>query len=271
MKTITSKDGTTIAFDQTGAGQPVIPVTGGFGYSKFPGSLELAALLSPDFTVINYDRRGRGDSGDTQPYAVAREIEDIEALIDTVGGSAFLCGMSSGAILALEAANQFPDKVKKLALYEPPFVINDSRPPVSRDFVKQLKEAIAAGRPGDAIDIIMTQALLIPAEYLKPMRDDPMWPEMIKVAHTLVYDGMIQADFMAGKPLPRNRWTHVNLPTLVMNGENSDQFFQDGAQALVDLLSNAQHRILQGQSHNVSMKVVAPVLKEFFLLKGEPA
>jgi pimeloyl-ACP methyl ester carboxylesterase len=270
MKTVTSKDGTTIAFDHIGSGQPVIPVAGAFGHRKFPGSLELAALLSPDFTVINYDRRGRGDSGDTQPYAVAREIEDIQALIDTVGGSAFLAGMSSGAILALEAANQFPNKVKKLALYDPPFIINDSRPPLPSDFVAQLKQAIAAGRPGDAIDIIMTHALLIPAEYLKPMRDDPMWPEMIKVAHTLVYDGMIQADFMAGKPLPRNRWIHVNFPTLVMNGENSDQFFHDGAHALVDLLSNAQHRILAGQTHNVSMKVLAPVLKEFFLANRRP-
>jgi pimeloyl-ACP methyl ester carboxylesterase len=269
MKTVTSKDGTTIAFDQTGTGQPVLMVAGAFGYSKFPGSLELAGLLSPDFTFINYDRRGRGDSGDTQTYTVAREIEDIEALIDAVGGSAFLGGMSSGAILALEAANQFPVKVKKLALYEPPFIINDSRPPLPSDFVQQLKKAIAADRPGDAIDIIMTHALRIPAEYLAPMRDDPMWPEMIKVAPTLVYDGLIQADFMAGNPLPRDRWTHVNLPTLVMNGENSDQFFKDGAQALVDLLPNAQHRTLAGQSHDVSMKVLAPVLKTFFLLEGD--
>jgi len=269
MKTVTSKDGTTIAFDQSGTGQPLIMIPGAFGYSKFPGSLELAALLSSDFTFINYDRRGRGESGDTQPYAVAREIEDIEALIDAVGGSAFLGGMSSGAILALEAANQFPGKVKKLALYEPPFIINDSRPPLPSDFVQQLKDAVTAGRPGDAIDIIMTHALRIPAEQLAPMRHDPLWPEMIKVAPTLVYDGTIQADFMAGKPLPRDRWTHVNFPTLVMNGETSDQFFKDGAQALVDLLPNAQHRIVEGQNHNISMKVLAPVLKMFFQLEGD--
>jgi pimeloyl-ACP methyl ester carboxylesterase len=264
MQKVISKDGTLIAFDQTGQGQPVITVTGAFGHREFPGSLELAALLSPDFTVINYDRRGRGDSGDTQPYAVAREIEDIEALIDHVGGSAFLFGASSGAILALEAANHFAHKVKKLALYDPPFIINNSRPPLSDDFVEQMSRAIAENRRGDAIDIIMTQALQIPPEHLAPMRDDPMWPDMIKVAHTLVYDGLIQRDFMAGKPLPRDRWTAVDCPTLVMNGENSEPFFQDGGQSLVEILSNAQHRALENQGHNVSMQALAPVLKEFF-------
>lgn len=264
MQTVVSKDGTPIAFDQTGSGQPLILVAGGFGHRKLAGLTELAGALSPDFTIINYDRRGRGDSGDTQPYAVAREIEDIEALIEHVGGSTFLYGASSGAILALEATNQFPHKVKKLALYDPPFIIDDSRPPLPPDFVEQIQQAIAEDRRGDAIDILLTHALQVPPEQLGKMRDDPNWEEMKKVAHTLVYDGFIQQDFMAGKPLPRDRWTQVTCPTLVINGENTDPAFRHGGQALVPLLAYAQHRLLAGQTHNVSTQAIVPVLKEFF-------
>jgi pimeloyl-ACP methyl ester carboxylesterase len=265
MQKVISKDGTPIAFDQIGTGPPIILVAGAFGHRKLAGLSELAALLSSDFTAINYDRRGRGDSGNTKPYAVPREIEDIESLIDYAGGSAFLYGVSSGAILALEAANQMPHKVQKLALYEPPFIVNDSRPPLPQDFVEQLEGAIAAGRPGDAIDIIMSEVLLIPAQNLGALRDDPLWEDMVKVAPTLVYDGRIQIDFMRGQPLPRDRWMAVDFPTLVINGENSQSFFNDGAKALVDFLPDAQQRILEGQSHEVDMKVLAPVLKEFFL------
>jgi pimeloyl-ACP methyl ester carboxylesterase len=264
MQKVISRDGTVIAFDQTGTGQLLILVAGGFGHRKLAGLSELAAALSSDFTLINYDRRGRGDSGDTQPYAVAREIEDIEALIDHVGGSAFLYGASSGGILALEATNQFSHKVKKLALYDPPFIINDKRPPLPEDFVEQMQAAIAAGHRGDAIDILLTHVLQVPLEQLAPLRDDPNWEEMKKVAHTLVYDGLIQRDFMAGKPLPSDRWTQVTCPTLVMNGQNSEQFFRDGGQSLVELLPHAKHRLLGGQNHNVSNQALVPVLKEFF-------
>jgi pimeloyl-ACP methyl ester carboxylesterase len=264
MQKVTSRDGTQIAFDQIGTGQPLILVAGAFGHRKFAGFSELVTLLSSDFTIITYDRRGRGDSGDTQPYAVAHEIEDIEALIDHVGGSAFVYGASSGAILALEAANQLPHKVKKLALYDLPFIVNDSRAPLPADFVDKMKAAVAEGRRGDAIDIIMTDVLQLPTDALAAMREDPNWPDMLKVAHTLVYDGLIQRDFMAGKPLPRDRWTAVTCPTLVMNGENSEPFFRDGGQALVPLLAHAQYRTLKGQNHNVSMQALAPILKEFF-------
>jgi len=151
MKTVTSKDGTTIAFDQEGQGTPVILVAGATGVRAAPWSNQLVEVLAPHFTVIDYDRRGRGDSGDTLPYAVQREVEDIEALIDDVGGSAYLAGISSGAVLALEAASKLPSKVKKLMMYEPPFIIDDSRPPLPADYVEQLDAAIAAGNPGDAV------------------------------------------------------------------------------------------------------------------------
>jgi len=278
MRTITSKDGTKIAFDQYGEGPALILVTGALGVrSPHPMSRQLAELLSQHFTVIDYDRRGRGDSGDTQPYAVQREVEDLEALIDAAGGSAFLYGISSGAVLALEAASRLPGKVKKLVMYEPPFIVNDSRPPVPKDYVEQLNAAIAAGRPGDAVEIFMTKALLIPPEFVAQMRNAPMdqsfgedvvkppeWSEMEKVAHTLAYDGMVLGDAMSGKPLPSKKWFSNRAPTLVITGGNSEAFFHDGAKALVNDLPQAQHRILEGQDHAVSPDALAPLLIEFF-------
>jgi pimeloyl-ACP methyl ester carboxylesterase len=278
MKTVTSKDGTTIAFDQLGKGPAVILVAGALGTRSYEAHDSIAHILSKQFTVIDYDRRGRGDSTDTHPYAVQREIEDIEALIDAVGGSAFLFGTSSGAILALEAARALPNKVKKLALYEPPFIIDDSRPPLPNDYVEQLNAAIAAGRPGDAVEIFMTKAMLIPDEFVTMMRSAPMsqtfadeagakppeWADMEKVAHTLAYDGTIVKDFLEGKPLPSKRWASFTAPTLVIVGGNSEPFFHDGAQALVDVMSNARRHILEGQDHNVSAAALAPVLTEFF-------
>src|SRR4030095_2742195 len=204
MRTVTSKDGTTIAFDQLGKGPVVILVNGALGTRSHAMPNSMSDILSKQFTAIDYDRRGRGDSTDIQPYAVQREIEDIEALINEAGGSAFLFGNSSGAILALEAARVLTNKVKKLALYEPPFIIDDSRPPLPGDYVEQLNAAIAAGRPGDAVEIFMTKALLIPPEFVDMMQNAPMsqtfgdkagakppeWADMEKVAHTLAYDGM---------------------------------------------------------------------------------
>jgi pimeloyl-ACP methyl ester carboxylesterase len=277
-KTVTSKDGTTIAFDQLGKGPVVILVNGALGTRSHATPNSMADILSKRFTVIDYDRRGRGDSGDTLPYAVQREIEDIEALIDEVGGSAFLFGNSSGAILALEAVRALPNTVKKLALFEPPFIIDDSRPPLPNDYVEQLNAAIAANRPGDAVEIFMTKALLIPPEFVAMMRNTPMdqtfgdeagarppeWAEMEKVAHTLAYDGIIVKDFLAGKPLPTKRWASFTAPTLVIVGGNSEPFFHDGARALVDDMPNAQRSILEGQDHAVSPTALAPLLTEFF-------
>ena len=278
MRTVTSKDGTTIAYDQIGTGPAIILINGALGTRSNAAPDSLADILSKQFTAIDYDRRGRGDSGDTLPYAVQREIEDIEALIDGSGGSAFLLGTSSGAILALEAAHAMPNKVKKLALYEPPFIIDDSRPPLPVDYVEQLNAATAAGRPGDAVEIFMTKALLIPPEFVAMMRNAPMsqtfgdeagakppeWADMEKVAHTLAYDGMIVKDFLAGKPLPPKRWAAFTAPTLVIVGGNSEPFFHNGAQALVNDMSNAQRRTLEGQDHAVSPVALAPMLIEFF-------
>src|SRR5690349_11513677 len=168
MKTVTSKDGTTIAFDQIGTGPVVINVDSALADRKI--CEKLAKLLAENFTVINYDRRGRGDSTDIQPYAVDREIEDIEALIDASGGSAFLFGSSSGAVLALQAANKLASKVKKQALYEPPFIVDDSRPPLPDDLPEKIKEALAKGKRDDALKLFFSTAMGIPGIFLFIMR-----------------------------------------------------------------------------------------------------
>jgi pimeloyl-ACP methyl ester carboxylesterase len=274
MKTVISKDGTRIAYDVAGSGSAVVLVTGALG-TRQEMTTGMAGLLSPHFTVYDYNRRGRGDSGDTQPYTVQREIEDIEALIDAAGGTAYLYGMSSGAVLAMEAANALGSKVTRLAMYEPPLIIDDSRPPVPADYVEQLNAAIAAGDRGGAVEIFMTKAIGIPDEFVQHMRggsftaegqraQPPQWMAMEAVAHTLAYDGTIMQGLMLGKPLPKGRWAKVSAQTVVIVGGNSEPFFHDGAKALAADLPNAQYRVLEGQDHAVDAAALAPMLDEFF-------
>ena len=262
MRTVISKDGTPIAFDQSGQGPALILVASATATRLDEASL--AAALAPHFTVFAYDRRGRGDSGDTAPYTVEREVEDIDALITEAGGSAFVFGHSSGAVLGLEAARLLPGKIEKLAMYEPPFIIDDSRPPVPRDYVPHLNELIAAGRRGEAVEYFMTDALLVPAAMIAQMRNTPMWTQIEAVAHTIPYDGIIMGDTMSGNPLTLRKWASVTVPTLVMVGGASPAFFHSGAQMLVDTLPNAQYRTLAGQDHGPAGEVLAPALKEFF-------
>ncbi len=263
MRKVHSKDGITIAFDRSGEG-PAIILVGGALSDRSAGT-QLAAHLAPHFTVYTYDRRGRGESGDTPPYAVAREVEDIDALINEAGGSAFVFGHSSGAVLALEAASNLPSKVKKLALYEPPFIVDDSRPPLQVDYVARLTELVAAGRRGDAVEFFMTKAVAVPIEFIAQMRGDPMWQAMEGLAHTLAYDGAIMGDTIAGKPLPTERWASATLPTLVMDGGKSPAWLHHAAQATAGVLPNAKYRTLEGQEHGVAPEVLTPVLVEFFL------
>lgn len=260
---IKSKDGTVISFDQSGKGPAVILVAGAMGTRSHPIMADLVPLLSPHFTVINYDRRGKGDSGDTPPYAVEREIQDIKALIDHAGGSAYLYGLSSGAVLALEAANKLPAQVQKLALYEPPFIVDDTHPPLPKDYVEQINRMVAENRRGDAVALFM-KVVGVPEEFMPQMRQMPMWPELEQVAHTLVYDATIMGDNQSGKPLPPNQWTAARMPTLVIVGGESPVFFWHGTQALVDILLNAQRRTLPGQTHEVAAAALAPMLIEFF-------
>ena len=229
MKTVQSRDGTTIAFDRSGVGPAVILVGGAFQYRAIdPRTAHLTELLAQRFTVIHYDRRGRGDSGDTAPYAVEREIEDLGALIKEAGGSAFVFGMSSGGALALDAAASGL-AITKLALYEPPLVVDDGRPPVPEDYVERLTELVSAGYRGDAVEYSMTKAMGMPAEAVAQMREAPIWPAFEAVAHTLAYDGTLMHGVSQGTPSPLRRWASVTVPTLVIDGEASPSWMHHGA------------------------------------------
>ncbi|MGH2652843.1 MAG: alpha/beta fold hydrolase [Actinomycetota bacterium] len=256
MNQVTSNDGTTIAFDRPGEGPPVILVCG--GSTDRMANAPLATLLAPQLTVFNYDRRGRGDSGDTSPYAVEREVEDIAAMIDAAGGSAPLYGTSSGGVLALEAAaSGLP--VTKLALWEPPFILDESRRPPA-DTAKTFHELVAAGRRGDAVEYFMSKVVGLPPEFVAGARNAPFWSAQEALAHTLEYDAIIMGDYS----LPTERAAAVTVPTLVMDGGASFEGMAESAQALVDVLPHGQRRTLEGQEHNVDHNALAPVLVEFF-------
>jgi pimeloyl-ACP methyl ester carboxylesterase len=257
MKTVTSKDGTTIVFDQLGEGTPIIFVNGAL--SDRSAVAAVAALLAPHFTVFAYDRRGLGSSGDTAPYAVEREVEDLEALIGEAGGSAFVFGHSSGAVLALEAAAHGL-AITRLALYEPPFIVDDSRPRPPQDFAAQLAELIASGRRGDAVALFLTKGVDLPADAVAQMRNAPMWPAFEAMAHTLVYNTTIMGNFS----VPAERVGSVTIPTLVLDGGESPAWARRAVQVVVDALPNAQRRTLKGQTHGAAPQILAPVLEEFF-------
>jgi pimeloyl-ACP methyl ester carboxylesterase len=254
METVTSKDGTTIAFDRLGSGPPVVLVCG--GSVDRTADAAIAQELASDFTVFNYDRRGRGDSGDTLPYAIDREVEDIEAVIGAAGGSAFLWGSSSGAVLALIAAESVP--VTKLALWEPPFVPEGvPRPP--EDQVSQYETMIAEGRRGDAVEYFMTKVIGMPPEVVAGARTQPWWAATETLAHTLAYDARIMGDYS----IPKDLAASVKVPTMVIAGGADFPWMRQTAQALAAALPDGQVRILEGQGHDVDPGVLAPVLSEF--------
>jgi pimeloyl-ACP methyl ester carboxylesterase len=264
MKTVTSKDGTTIAYDKTGTGPAFILVGGMFEQRAMESETARLArlpLLAQHFTVYHYDRRGRGDSTDTQPFAVEREIEDIEALIDEASGSAFLFGISSGAALAFETALALKDKVKKLAMYEPPYNDDQEARQAWEQFRNQLQELLAAGRYGDAVGSFML-LLGMPSEQLDEMRQHPLWPMWEAIAPSMAYDAAAMGEDAS---IPKNRASRLSVPTLVMNGGTTEfPFMHDTALTLANAIPNAQHRTLEGQTHEVDAEVLGPVLIEFF-------
>jgi pimeloyl-ACP methyl ester carboxylesterase len=264
MRTVTSKDGTTIAFEQSGKGPAIILVGGAFEQRAMnSATAQLAALprLAQHFTVIHYDRRGRGDSTDTQPYAVEREIEDIEALINAAEGPAFVFGISSGAALAFEATLALGDKVQKLAMYEAPYNDDEAARQAWRNYRKQLNEVLAEGRRGDAVALFM-MLLGMPADQVPEMRQHPMWPMFEAVAPTLAYDAAVLGE---DSSVPIKQAAGVAVPALVMDGGASEwPFMHITAVALANAIPNARHRTLEGQTHEVAPEAIAPVLVEFF-------
>ncbi len=253
-----SKDGTIISYERSGRGPALILVDGALCSRAFGPMPKLAPLLAPGFTVYVYDRRGRGQSGDTQPYAKEREVEDIAALIREAGGSAFLLGLSSGGALVLEAAASGL-AVSKAAAYEPPYV--DDGQGGDAEHEDRLKLLLAEGNRAGAVKYFMRSMVGVPAPFVVMMQLMPwIWPKMKAVAHTLPYDAAV----MTGFKVPTGRLASITIQTLVMHGSKTDSRIQKAAKAVADAVPHAQHRILAGQTHNVAPAVLAAAAVEFF-------
>ncbi|GAA2285201.1 alpha/beta hydrolase [Nonomuraea roseoviolacea subsp. roseoviolacea] len=268
MNKVVSSDGTAIAYTRVGQGPPVVLVDGAMCHRAFGPNPALAEALARDFTVYTYDRRGRGDSGDTLPAAGSpidprREIDDLAALVEEAGGDVRLYGISSGAALALAAVDAGVP-VAKLAVYEPPFIVDSSRPPIPADYEQHLRDLVAAGRRSEAIRYFMRAGVGLPAVMVAMMRFMPAWSRLKAVAHTLAYDAAFVTAYERGEPLPAGSWAGVTVPTLVVDGGKSPAWIRDAARALAETLPAARHRTLEGQTHQVKPAALAPVLTEFF-------
>jgi pimeloyl-ACP methyl ester carboxylesterase len=259
VSTVTSRDGTTIAFEATGAGPALVIVDGALCSRAFGPSEATAAALKDDFTVYRYDRRGRGDSTDTQPYAVEREVEDLAALVAEAGGAAFAYGISSGAGLALEAAAAGVP-ITRLALFEPPYTAEDGDPAQQREETLKMDELLRAGRNGDAVALFLGWVGM-PDEAVAQMRASPAWSGLESMAPTIAYDDAVMGD----SPVPRVKVGRIEIPTLVIAGTLSSEELRRAARTTAAAIPGARFRDLEGQAHTASPESLAPLLKEFLL------
>jgi len=268
QKAAISKDGTVIAYEQSGSGPALILVSAALADRS--GNRRLARHLSDRFTVINYDRRGRGASGNTSPYMIEKEVEDIAALVDAGGGSAFLFGNSSGSVLALDAAAHLGPKAKRLYMFEPPFIIDSTRPPMDKTLSEAIDRQVSVGNRGEAVRLFFTKGMGIPSFGVTMMRFlMPGWSKMCSMAHTIPYDLSILGGTQAGQPLPAERWKDATVPIKVSVGGRSEAFFHSGAKELVQILPSAQYQSLAGLNHGALLLAPAALGKdvEDFLLQ----
>jgi pimeloyl-ACP methyl ester carboxylesterase len=265
MLTVSSRDGTKIAFEKVGSGPAVILVNGAMSYRRaFDTTLEdLAELLGKDFSVYDYDRRGRGESGNTKPFTKVREIEDIQALMEDAGGEAMLVGFSSGGAVTLETTAVTPG-VTKAFVYEVPFIVDDSRQPLD-DYEGYTTKLVAEGKLDELVEYFITVVAGIPAEFVGDIKQDQaMWARMRAIAPTIPHDAAFMSEFMKGKPLPAGYWDKVKVPVLVGDGGASPAWLHNAAEALGKALPHASRETFEGQTHSVDPKVLAPVIIEFF-------
>ena len=263
MSNVTSADGTGIGYTKIGNGPALVLVDGALCYRASGPNGPLAEILAAKFTVYTYDRRGRGESGDSSPFATTCELEDLAAVIHDAGGHAHVYGISSGAVLALDAA-QNGAPIDKLAIYEPPFVVDASRSPVPADISEQAERLVASNRRGAAVKLFMSKGVLVPAPFVTLMPLMPAWKRLKSVAHTLPYDLAFLAGTQSGQPLPSSRWIDVTQPTFVVGGGKSPVWMQHSTIEIARALPAARHHVLLGQTHLVKPKVLAPALFEFF-------
>ncbi len=261
MSTVASKDGTLIAYEKQGSGPALVLVDGALCWRGFGPMGKLAALLAGQFTVYTYDRRGRGASGDAATYDRSREVEDLAALLREAGGRAFVAGLSSGAALALEAvASGLP--IAKVVAFEPPYMPDTVTRHAGADHPGKLRALLAEDRRGDMVRYFMRDMVGAPGFVVFMMSAVPwVWSKLKAVAHTLPYDATI----MDGFRVPVARLGEIHTPTLVVNGGKTDPNLQASAKAVAAAVPGAGHRVLDGQTHNVAPKALAPVLTSFFM------
>jgi pimeloyl-ACP methyl ester carboxylesterase len=266
MPTVTSADGTTIAYETHGTGPALIFVDGAMCYREFGPARDVAKALAGDFTVHLYDRRGRGRSGDTPPWNEDRELDDLDALLEAAGGTAYLLGVSSGAVLAADAANRNPG-FARIALYEPPLIVDDTHEPREATFTTDTEALIARDDRSGAVKKFMRHVGM-PALMINIMALTPPWKKLKAVAHTLPYDLHILGDTGQGRPLDPQRWAAATVPALVLDGGKSPTYMRHAAKALSEALPKAEYDTLPGQTHLVKAAAIAPVVTRF--LTGKP-
>lgn len=260
MQHVTSQDGAEIAFEKIGQGPALVLVGGMLGDHHQQAGL--AHLLAEHFTVYNFDRRGHGESGFTEPYALEREIEDIDAILTEAGGSAFVYGTSGPSVLCMEVAAAGPSsKMKKLAVWEPPYILEGSRPPVPPDYKEQLIQMLREGRRGDMVELFFTQVVGMPAEFVAQMRQAPFWAAQEAFAPMLINYATLMGD--GDFKLPKERLANCTVETLVIDG-GMTPWITRAADAVAEALPHAKRHTIAGQPHNVADDAMAPVLVEFF-------
>lgn len=266
METTISTDGTAIAYDRSGTGNPLILVGGASCDRRI--YLSHAAALAEHFTVFNYDRRGRGDSTDTLPYAVDREIDDIAAVAAVAGADPVLVGLSSGAVLAARAAARLP--VAALVMWDPPFAVDEAGQHAARAYAAELGSLLAGGDQEGAFALFL-RTVGMPEPMIAGMRQSPYWAAGVELAHTLAYDAAV----MDGGGVPDALFSQLRVPSLVLAGEavfaggaEDSPSLSDGARAAASAIEGAEFRTLDGQTHDVDPRALADAVAGFAVAAG---
>lgn len=262
MPFATSKDGTQIGYSSVGSGPALILVDGAMCWRASGPAGPLAEQIKDRFAVYTYDRRGRGESGNTLPYATAREVEDLDAVIAAAGGSAMVYGISSGAALALEAARS-GSAISRMVLYEAPFIVDGTRPPLGEDYAREMDRLLAAGDGAGAVRHFMRKGVQVPAFAVLMMGVMGVIRKLTPVAPTLAYDAALTVPYQRGTPLPQGHWASATMPVLCIGGGKSDAWMQNAQRAIAAALPHATHKTLEGQNHMVAPQAIAPMIAEF--------
>lgn len=257
-KYVISKDGTKIAYDVTGSGPVMIYITGATCFRNFFPILDDVKILSKNLTVYNYDRRGRGDSSDTMPYSIEKEIEDLEALIQVVGSKVFLYGHSSGAILALNAALKLRKTIEKIVVYDPPYVHTEKEKFNYQDLAKNVLIKLSEGKNKHAMRKFLV-GIGMPKFFVWLLPLFPGWKTMHTLAPTLAYDIELSKDYP-----PIELFRKIHIPTLVLVGSKSPERIRTSGTQIAAAISNSDFKEMQGQDHMVSAKALLPILVQFF-------